>query len=105
MRPIIVIASVAAAVLVGAGAAAAIASALESENSHSVVGVDPLVVTPSEAPPATSPTPRPTESGAVTVTPPESHDIGDDHGGRGENSGHGGGSDDSDKSGHGGGDD
>jgi hypothetical protein len=97
-------------VLVGALAVTGVATAAAfvlttPSNSSTDLDIAPITSPKSgpDAPAQPTPTATPTHSsgGTVVVTPHESEDVGDDHGG---NSGHGGGSDDG-SSGHGGGGD
>ena len=98
MRRAILIPLVGAAIVLSATAGVAVASAIAAQTeSSSVTTIDPLVVTPSPGAPGATDTPTPsvTPDAPVAVTPHESEDVGDDHGGRG----HGGGDDADDNDG------
>jgi hypothetical protein len=104
-RATLVPALVVGAVLV-VGGTAYVASAMNAAETGHTIELEPLTVSPGAAEPSATPTPsRSNSGGVVPVSPPASEDVGDDHGGSGENSGHGGGGSDDDNSGHGGGDD
>jgi hypothetical protein len=86
------------AVIGAAGAAVALTTAPADPQ----VLIAPITLEP-QGSPVPSATPTPDSSSPIAVQPSQPHDLGDDHGGDDDSSGHGG--DDDDNSGHGSDDD